>query len=125
MEVGARPSAPEIEVVEFLVLHNIPKQYIKFLKPSRIKGSKTPDLLIDGVYWEIKSLDKLGKYTLEHTLRTGLKQADNLIIDLRKLSIDLEKKAAKEIEQGFLKRKSWKGLIVIVRYDGECLTFSK
>ena len=124
-ELGAVPSTAEIEVVDILVIHNIPKRRITFLKPNRAKGSKTPDLLIDEAYWEIKSLDKLGKYTLEHALRAGLKQADNLVLDLRNLSISLEKKARREIEREYRKRKGWKGLIVIVRFDGGCLTFHK
>lgn len=125
-EWGAIPSTEEMEVVDILVANKIPKKCVVFLKPSRIKGTTTPDLLIDdALRWEIKSLDKLGKYTLEHTLRAGLKQANNLVIDLRKLNIKLEKKATKEIEQEYRKRKSWRGLIIIVRYDGKCLLFSK
>ncbi len=114
-----------MEVVDILVINNVPKQHVTFLKPSRVKGSKTADLLIDANYWEIKSIDKLGKYTLDHAERSGLKQADNLIFDLRKLSVPLEKKAARDIEREYRRRKNWKGLIVIVRFDGKCLTFSK
>ena len=125
IEFGARPSTTEMEVVEILVENQIARDCVKFLKPSRTKGAKTPDLLMDEVYWEIKSIDKLGKYTLEHALRSGLRQAGNLIIDLRRLNVNLEKKAIKSIEQEFLKRNSWKGLVAIVRYDKKCLTFNK
>jgi hypothetical protein len=124
-ELGAVPSTEEIEVVDILVMNAIPKKHVVFLKPSRAKGAKTPDLRIDDVYWEIKSIDKLGKYTLDHAERAGLKQADNLIFDLRKLNLSLERKASREIEREYRKRKNWKGLIVIVRYDGKCLTFRK
>jgi hypothetical protein len=124
-ELGATPSVAEMEVVDILVLNKIPKKSVKFLKPNRIKGSKTPDLLMDNAFWEIKSIEKLGKYTLDHAERAGLKQADNLIFDLRKLTIALEKKATSEIEREFHRRKGWKGLIIIVRYDGKCLLFDK
>ena len=125
-ELGATPSIAEMEVVDILVLNKIPKKSVKFLKPNRAKGSKTPDLLIDETFfWEIKSIEKLGKYTLDHAERAGLKQADNLIFDLRKLTITLEKKATSEIEREFRKRKDWRGLIIIVRYNGECLLFKK
>jgi len=124
-EWGAVPSTTEIEVVDILVANKIAKQRIVFLKPNRVKGSKTPDLQIDDTYWEIKSIEKLGKYTLDHAERAGLKQADNLVFDLRRLSLALEKKATDEIYQEYLTRKNWKGLIVIVRFDGKCLTFSK
>ena len=125
IELGARPSEREMEVVDILVLHGIPKRHVKFLRASRAKGSKTPDLMIDNEKWEIKSLDKLGKYTLDHAERAGLRQADNLIFDLRRLSLPLEGKASREIEREYRKRKNWKGLIIIVRYNGECLTFHK
>ena len=92
-EWGAIPSATEMEVVDILVTNNIAKKRIVFLKPSRTKGAKTPDLQIDDAFWEIKSIEKLGKYTLDHAERAGLKQADNLIFDLRALSEALEKKA--------------------------------
>lgn len=124
-ELGAVPSATEIEVVDILVINNIPTEHIKFLKPNRSKGSKTPDLLIDGLFWEIKSIEKLGKYTLEHALRAGLKQADNLVVDLRQLNEVLENKAIAKLEKQFQLTKSWRGLIVVVRFNGECLTFNK
>ena len=125
-ELGAMPSLVEMEVVDILVLNKIPKESVKFLKPSRAKGSRTPDLLIDGnAYWEIKSIEKLGKYTIEHASRAGLRQANNLVFDLRKLTIILEKKAMKQIEKEYEITKSWQGLIIIVRFDGKCLTFSK
>ncbi len=128
-EFGAMPSATEMEVVDILIVNKVPKKSVKFLKPNRMKGSCTPDLLIDGTdLWEIKSIEKLGKYTIEHALRTGLKQVGDggsLVLDLRKLSVALEKKAARTIESEFLKRKSWKGLVIIVRYDGKVLIFKK
>ncbi|TAH33717.1 hypothetical protein EYC58_00415 [Candidatus Saccharibacteria bacterium] len=124
-ELGAVPSVAEIEVVDILVTNGIPKKHIKFLKPSRTKGSKTPDLLIDDLFWEIKSIEKLGKYTLDHAERAGLKQADNLIMDLRRLNQGLENKAIEKIQKDFRMTKSWRGLIVIVRFNGECLIFEK
>ncbi len=128
-EFGAMPSTTEMEVVDILIVNKIPKKSVKFLKPNRVKGSSTPDLLIDETdLWEIKSIEKLGKYTIEHALRTGLKQVGDggsLVLDLRKLSVALEKKAAKTIENEFRKRKSWKGLVIIVRYDGKVLIFKK
>lgn len=124
-EWGAVPTTAEIEVVDILVANKIPKRHVLFLKPNRTKGAKTPDLQIDGVAWEIKSIEKLGKYTLDHAERAGLRQADNLIMDLRRLSETLEAKAVAKIEKDFIMTKSWKGLVVIVRFDGDCLTFDK
>lgn len=124
-EVGAIPTISEMEVVDILVINKIPATSIKFLKPIRAKGQRTPDILIDGVPWEIKSIERLGKYTLDHAERAGLKQADNLIFDFRKLAEPLEGKAIKKIKSDFDRTKSWKGLVVIVRFNGQCLTFRK
>lgn len=125
LELGARPSVTEIEVVEVLIAHGVVKESVKFLKPIRTKGAKTPDILMDGVPWEIKSIEKLGKYTLEHTLRAGLRQANNLILDFRKLSASLEDKASSKVQDEFRKRKNWKGLVIILRLDEKCLIFKK
>lgn len=125
LELGARPNQQEIEVVNILVMNNIPKTSVKFLKPNRTKGRRTPDLLIDDMPWEIKSIEKLGKYTLDHAERAGLRQADNLIFDLRALSLPLEKKATNEIQREYLKRKNWKGLVIVLRLDAKCLIFKK
>lgn len=124
-ELGAFPSLSEMEVVDILVLNNIPKTRVKFLKPIRTKGAKTPDLLIDDDFWEIKSVEKLGKYTLDHAERAGLRQASNLIFDLRKLSEALEKKATTKIKSNFDRTKSWRRLVIIVRFNGSCLIFRK
>ena len=125
LELGARPSEREIEGVNILVTNKIPKRQVVFLRPNRTKGAKTPDITIDGLPWEIKSIEKLGKYTLDHAERAGLRQADNLIFDLRQLKISLQEKTIREIQKEYLKRKTWKGLVVIIRPDDKCLTFSK
>lgn len=125
LELGAMPNEQEIEVVNILVINKIPKVSVKFLKPIRAKGQRTPDILIDGVPWEIKSIEKLGKYTMEHALRSGLKQASNLIVDLRKLSESAKNKGLTKVNTELDRVKSWKGLVVIVWFNGECLAFRK
>ena len=124
-ELGALPSVSEMEVVDILVINKIPKFSVKFLKPVRAKGQRTPDILIDSEPWEIKSIEKLGKYTLDHAERAGLKQANNLIFDFRKLREEQENKVIKKIKSDFERTKSWRGLVVIVRFNGQCLTFHK
>ena len=124
-ELGAFPSVSEMEVVDILVINKIPKFSVKLLKPVRVKGQRTPDILIDSEPWEIKSIEKLGKYTLDHAERAGLKQADNLIFDFRKLREEQENKVIKKIKSDFERTKSWRGLVVIVRFNGQCLTFHK
>ena len=58
LELGARPSEREIEVVNILVTNKIPKRQVVFLRPNRTKGAKTPDITIDGLPWEITKYRK-------------------------------------------------------------------
>lgn len=44
-------------------------------------GQKSPDILLDGVEFEIKSPKTVSANTLEHLLKKGLRQCSNLIID--------------------------------------------
>ena len=125
LELGARPSEREIEVVNILVTNKIPKRQVVFLRPNRTKGAKTPDTTIDGLPWEIKSIEKLGKYTLDHAERAGLRQADNLIFDLRRLNESLETKVLAKLQTDFDRTKSWRGLVVVVRFNRDCLIFKK
>lgn len=115
-ELGATPTIIESEVVDILVQNGIVKEHILFLKPNRIAGSKTPDIQIDyDVKWEIKSITKDGKYTLEHSLRLGLSQSKNLVIDIRKLGGQVQSKYSHRIEMEYRKRKSWLGAIIVLK----------
>lgn len=51
---------------------------IEFL-PENLQ--KMPDILLDGIEYEIKSPKTASSNTLEHLLKKGLKQCSNLIID--------------------------------------------
>ncbi len=127
-ELGATPTFTESEVVDILVENKLVKKHVLFLKPSRISGSKTPDIQIDyDVKWEIKSITRDGKYTLEHSLRTGLSQAHNLVIDIRRLSQEVQRKYSQKIEAEYLKRKSWQGAMIVLkgRKTSNILTFKK
>lgn len=44
-------------------------------------GQKNPDILLDGIEFEIKSPKTVSTNTLEHLLKKGLRQCPNLIID--------------------------------------------
>lgn len=124
-ELGAMPTKEEMEVVDILVLNRVPERFVRFLAPRRVRGSKNPDILVDGVVWEIKTIERLGRNTIEHAGRKGLKQASNLIFDLRRLNVVLERKAIARLRKNFEMVKDWRGLVVIVRPGGKCLLFRK
>lgn len=51
---------------------------VEFLKEN---NQKSPDILLDGIEYEIKSPKTISTNTLEHLLKRGLRQCPNLIID--------------------------------------------
>ena len=127
-ELGATPTITESEVVDTLVEYGFAREHVLFLKPSRTRGAKTPDIEIDhSARWEIKSLTRDGKYTLEHALRAGLAQSENVVIDIRKLSVPVQHKYTQRIEKEYNKRKTWKGAVVILKSQkaSGILTFRK
>ena len=119
-EIGADLGEDEVRAALFLIDSGFD---VKFLRANRVAGSKTPDVEIDGVKWEIKTPRKNGKYTFEHLIRTGLKQSENLIFDLRRLKAS-EANAITKLLKQFEMTKSWKRLSVITKTKG-LLTYDK
>ncbi|MDR2524152.1 MAG: hypothetical protein LBC95_01230 [Candidatus Nomurabacteria bacterium] len=118
-ELGATPTEIESQVVDILVINKFAKKHILFLRPNREKGSRTPDIHVDDdLRWEIKSVEKNGKYTLDHAERAGLKQSENLIFDLRKLKKYDEEKITRTLKKDFRITKKWRRLIIITREEG-------
>ena len=88
------------------------------MKPANRKGVRTPDIKIDDdIKWEIKSLEKHSKNTVDHAERAGLRQAENLIFDLRKLRNYNSAKVIRMLEQDFTRTKKWKRLLVITKSE--------
>lgn len=80
-EDGAEPEPHEIQTALFL--RKLGKD-VKFLAPANQDSVKTPDILMDGLKWEIKSPVSNASRTIEHAFRSALKQSDNVIFDLRR-----------------------------------------
>ena len=60
------------------------------------KNNKTPDFKVDGKLWELKTPRGNGKYNIQHTIKSALKQSRNIVIDLRKHKMN-SKRAVREI----------------------------
>ena len=111
----------EKRTADFLALHL--GYDIKFLAPSRIVGTKTPDMKMDNKLWEIKS--PLGKSprTIENNLRNALTQSANIVLDLRRMDRRIpEAKLLRESERQFHLAKSMKRLIIITRQESYVLS---
>ena len=96
---GVRPELHEFNAADvFLKLG----KDVEFIKPSGTKNAKSPDVLVDGKEWEIKSALGNSRYTVEKQLKRAAHQSQNLIFDSRrtKLSTDyLKKEIARQLSQ--------------------------
>lgn len=91
---------------------------VMFLIPDRRKGVRTPDIEMNGLWWEIKSPTDKSSRTIENNLRLALKQSPNIVLDLRRIDGRIPtKKLLKEVERRFTGAKSIKRLIVITRQE--------
>ncbi|MDR1197217.1 MAG: hypothetical protein LBL08_03025 [Candidatus Nomurabacteria bacterium] len=122
LQTGAEPLKNEIATTNFLVAQN-KKTTIRFLAVSKAKGIRTPDIEMNGMKWEIKNPRKNGKYTLDHAMKSALKQSHNVIFDLRQCIIS-ERNAVNKLKKDFKTVKILKRLIIITK-SRRCLHFEK
>ena len=81
--------APQIhEMRAALLLASHFKTDVIFLRPQ---SYRTPDLLINGSKWEIKSPMGDGKKTIDNNLRAASKQSENIILDLSRMKMHYDK----------------------------------
>ena len=73
---------------------------VELIPPVQRKGARTPDIKMNGLEWEMKSPKSNGKYTIEHSFRSALKQSSNIIFDIRSSKIP-QSKCITEIERRF------------------------
>jgi hypothetical protein len=118
LEIGARPNKDEIAVAEYCAQHF--GWMILFLRESRVKGDHRPDFRANDIEWEIKTPTKAKENTLDHAMKHGLKQSENLIFDLRKMR-NTGEKASRKLLREFDRTKAWRRIIIITR-DEEVLT---
>jgi len=79
------PETHEIEVAWILARHY--EQNIEFLKPVDDYKRTTPDFVMGGALWELKSPDGKSKHNVERQIKRALKQSRNIIFDGRRTSV--------------------------------------
>ncbi len=94
---------------------------ITFLKPSDIPNIHTPDILMDGIEWEMKSPSGNSKRTIETNIRQAAKQSHYIIIDLRRIQVP-EKTCISQLEKLFNSRSDIRRLLII-RKNQELLEY--
>jgi ABC-type uncharacterized transport system ATPase subunit len=103
---------PELHEIATAKFFNRLGKDVEFLTPVYIKGTKTPDIKMDGLLWEIKSPTGNSHRTIENNLRAALKQSTNIILDLRRIKLN-ERKAIDQINRAFKLSKKIGRLLII------------
>lgn len=80
---------------------------------------ETPDYIINGEKYDLKTLKKRGKNTIDNALKNQAKQADNFIIDLSNKLYDENEQEWREKIQGIMSNpyREWIKRIFVVRND--------
>lgn len=100
----------ELDTAERLAAHGLD---VEFRQES---SRREADILIDGVRWELKSPEGGGAQTMRNQLRRGRGQADHLVVDLARTSLDGER-AIRDVVEAWRLYPSFQR-IVVVHKDG-------
>lgn len=103
------PEKHEFETAKFFADM---RKDIVFLKPSTIKGEHTPDILMDGFEWEIKSPQGNSKRTIENNFRNAVVQSRYIIFDLRRIKLH-DNQCVTKLKKEFRARRYLKKLLII------------
>ncbi len=98
-------------------------QNIELIPPSLTPKSKTPDFIMDGIAWEMKSPQGKSIITIERALHRGLRQSRYIILDLRQMKVS-EQKIKQHSQHIFTHARTIKKLKVILK-SNQVLDFRK
>lgn len=105
--VRLQPS--KIEISAAIILSDFFHTDIQLIPKSNYK---TPDFVINNLFWELKSPTGKGKYNIQHALRSAVKQSENIIFDARYSKLHIAK-IKHELNFQFQKSRSIRRLIMI------------
>ncbi len=88
---------------------------VEFLPTSNGNDAKSPDILMDGVKWEIKALRTDKMSAVERNLKRATKQSSNIIIDSQRLHRLQDRTVQQFLVQKFKQQKTIKRLLFINR----------
>jgi len=107
--VNLKPSPARYEITAAGLLARHFRANVEFIPRSNYQ---TPDFIINGVRWELKSPTGTGKNNIERQLRAGLKQSKNIIFDARRSKIHIVR-IKRELHRQFQLTKSIQRLVLI------------
>jgi hypothetical protein len=82
--VGQIPEKFEISAAQ--ILSRFFGEDVEFIP---VTSTKTPDIIIGNIRWEIKSPLGKGKHNIQHQFHRGMKQSKNIVIDARRSKMDV------------------------------------
>ena len=97
---------------------------VELIKPTYTPKIRNPDIMMNGIIWEMKSPQGKSKRTVERIFNRGAHQSQNLIIDLRRRSAQNLEKDIKDLENRFHKSSRIKRLYIIT-HNGKLLSYKK
>ncbi len=110
-QLNIPPEKHELETAKFF--SSMGKDIV-FIRPSNIPGIHTPDIIMDGVEWEIKCPKGSGKRTIERIIQKAENQSHNIILDLRWVKIP-EKQCISQITANFNTKKKIKRIYIVTK----------
>ena len=108
--VFPKPSVREISAAHILLEYF--KSDVKFIPRC---NQKTPDFLIKGLRWELKTPIGTGKYNIQHLLHSAIQQSKNIVVDARFSKMHLTRIVNELKRHSTLTTKGIKNLIVITK----------
>ena len=94
---------------------------IVFICHSATPNQHSPDIVMEGLEWEIKCPEGNSKRTIENNMRKALTQSHNVIFDLRHIKYPDDKCIAK-LEKEF-KINSQLRRLYVIKKNGELLSY--
>ncbi len=109
LPTNLKPSPARYELTAAQLLAEHFKADVEFIARS---NQKTPDFLINGLKWELKSPTGTGKYNVQHQIKAAAKQSSNVVFDARRSKMHMAK-IRNEVQRHFRYTKPIKRLILI------------
>lgn len=109
--LNSKPYPHELAIAELLAAQG---KDVVFLKPSNIPGVYVPDILIDGLEWEMKSPIGNSNRTIRRNLHKASTQSGNIIFDLSRIGIP-EDKCIKELKDAFKESRYIRNMIIVTK----------
>jgi len=88
---------------------------VEFLPTKEIRNAKSPDILMDGEKWEIKSPTAQKLSAVERNLKRAYRQSTNIVFDSHRMGRLPDKSIQKELAKQFVLTKNIKHMLFINR----------